>query len=37
METDEFFSLITYNETKSYTQNVHHAYIIYRTLYLNQE
>ena len=37
MGTDEFFSLITYNETKRYAQNVHHAYIIYRTLYLDQE
>lgn len=37
METDEFFSLITYNETKSYAQNVHHAYVIYRALYLDQE
>lgn len=37
METDEFFSLITYNETKTYAQNVYHAYIIYRALYLNQE
>jgi len=35
LETDEFFSLITYNETKRYTQNVHHAYMIYRALYLN--
>ncbi|MCK5117753.1 MAG: transglycosylase SLT domain-containing protein [Candidatus Aegiribacteria sp.] len=34
MEPDEFFSLITYNETKSYTQNVHHAYLIYKALYL---
>lgn len=34
METDEFFSLITYNETKNYTQNVHHAWMIYRSLYL---
>ncbi len=34
LETDEFFALITYNETKSYAQNVHHAYMIYRTLYL---
>ncbi len=34
MEPDEFFSLITYNETKSYTQNVHHAYMIYKALYL---
>ncbi len=33
METEEFFSLITYNETKSYSQNVHHALIIYRALY----
>jgi len=33
MEPDEFFSLITYNETKSYTQNVHHAYMIYKALY----
>ena len=34
MEPDEFFALITYNETKSYTQNVHHAYMIYKALYL---
>jgi TolA-binding protein len=34
METDEFFSLITYNETKSYAQNVHHAYMVYKALYL---
>ncbi|MFO8182861.1 MAG: transglycosylase SLT domain-containing protein [Candidatus Aegiribacteria sp.] len=33
LDTDEFFSLITYNETKSYAQNVHHAYMIYRALY----
>lgn len=33
LDPDEFFSLITYNETKSYAQNVHHAYMIYRTLY----
>jgi len=33
METEEFFALITYNETKSYAQNVHHAYMIYRALY----
>jgi len=33
MEADEFFSLITYNETKNYTQNVHHAYMIYKALY----
>ncbi len=37
METDEFFSLITYNEAKIYTQNVLHSYIIYRALYLDQE
>lgn len=37
MEMDEFFSLITYNETKIYTQNVLHSYIIYRALYLDQE
>lgn len=36
MQTDEFFSLITYNETKNYTQNVHHAYVIYRSLYLER-
>lgn len=35
METDEFFALITYNETKNYTQNVHHAWRIYRALYLD--
>ncbi|MCD4701400.1 MAG: transglycosylase SLT domain-containing protein [Candidatus Aegiribacteria sp.] len=34
MEPDEFFALITYNETKNYTQNVHHAYMIYKALYL---
>ena len=33
MDTDEFFSLITYNETKTYAQNVHHAYMIYKALY----
>lgn len=33
METDEFFSLITFNETRAYTQNVHHAYVIYMSLY----
>ncbi|MCD4775600.1 MAG: transglycosylase SLT domain-containing protein [Candidatus Aegiribacteria sp.] len=33
MDTDEFFALITYNETKSYVQNVHHAYMIYKALY----
>lgn len=33
LDTDEFFSLITYNETKNYAQNVHHAYMIYRSLY----
>lgn len=35
LDTDEFFSLITYNETKNYTQNVLHAYMIYKTLYLD--
>ncbi|MBD3278288.1 MAG: transglycosylase SLT domain-containing protein, partial [Candidatus Aegiribacteria sp.] len=35
METDEFFALITYNETKNYTQNVHHAWQIYKSLYSN--
>ncbi|MBN2587440.1 MAG: transglycosylase SLT domain-containing protein [Candidatus Fermentibacteraceae bacterium] len=33
LDTDEFFSLITYNETRTYTQNVYHAYMIYRALY----
>lgn len=33
MDTDEFFALITYNETKNYAQNVHHAYMIYKALY----
>lgn len=33
MGTEKFFSLITYNETKAYTQNVHHALVIYRALY----
>ncbi len=33
MNTDEFFALITYNETKNYAQNVHHAYMIYKALY----
>ena len=34
MEVDEFFALITYNETKNYAQNVHHAYMIYKSLYI---
>ncbi len=33
MEADEFFALITYNETKNYVQNVHHTYMIYKALY----
>jgi len=33
MGTEEFFSLITFNETRAYTQNVNHAYVIYMSLY----
>jgi tetratricopeptide (TPR) repeat protein len=30
---EEFFSRITYNETRKYTEIVHHNYVVYRYLY----